>query len=132
MTHLSSAALKMIDRYLLLFRNPDEFVPERWLGDPTYKDDIRDAHQPFGVGTRNCLGMNSKWFFSANSGPQRSEWLTWRTSVAWHEMRLLVAKLIFNFDLQTDVDASWRDQNVFVIWDRKPLPVTLVDIGAPA
>ncbi|KAI0487736.1 cytochrome P450 [Xylaria cf. heliscus] len=92
------------------FRNPDAFVPERWLGDSTYKDDIREAHQPFSVGTRNCLGMN----------------------MAWHEMRLLIAKLIFNFDLQTEVDGSWKDQNVFVIWDRKPLPVTLVDIGAPA
>ncbi|KAI1750503.1 cytochrome P450 [Xylaria castorea] len=92
------------------FRNPDEFVPERWLGDLSYKEDIREAHQPFGVGTRNCIGMN----------------------MAWHEMRLLLAKLIFNFDLQTEVDARWRDQNVFVIWDRKPLPVTLVDVGAPA
>ncbi|KAJ8120721.1 hypothetical protein ONZ43_g2641 [Nemania bipapillata] len=90
------------------FKNPDEFVPERWLGDPTYKDDIRESHQPFSVGTRNCLGMN----------------------MAWHEMRLLLAKLIFNFDMQTEVDASWRDQNVFVIWDRKPLPVTLKDIRA--
>ncbi|KAI1368196.1 cytochrome P450 [Xylaria arbuscula] len=92
------------------FSNPDEFVPERWLGDPAYKDDIREAHQPFGVGTRNCLGMN----------------------MAWHEMRLLLSKLIYNFDMKTEVDSSWRDQNVFVIWDRKPLPVTLVDIDAPA
>ncbi|KAI1744725.1 cytochrome P450 [Xylaria scruposa] len=92
------------------FRNPDEYVPERWLGDPSYKDDIREAHQPFGVGTRNCIGMN----------------------MAWHEMRLLLAKLIFNFDMRTEVDATWRDQSVFVIWDRKPLPVTLVDICAPA
>ncbi|KAI8631573.1 cytochrome P450 [Xylariaceae sp. FL1651] len=23
------------------FKNPDEFVPDRWLGDPNYKDDIR-------------------------------------------------------------------------------------------
>ncbi|GAW15887.1 hypothetical protein ANO14919_053090 [Xylariales sp. No.14919] len=85
------------------FRNPDEFVPERWLGDPAYKDDIREAHQPFSVGTRNCLGMN----------------------MAWHEMRLLFSKLIFNFDMQTGVDASWTDQNVFAIWDRKPLPVKI-------
>ena len=47
-------------------------------------------------------------------------------------MRLLLSKLIFNFNMKTDVDASWRDQNVFVIWDRKPLPVTLIDVSAPA
>ncbi|KAI1153642.1 cytochrome P450 [Nemania diffusa] len=91
------------------FKNPDEFVPERWLGDPIYKDDIRESHQPFSIGTRNCLGMN----------------------MAWHEMRLLLAKLIFNFNMQSEVDASWTDQNVFVIWDRKPLPVTLKSRHAP-
>jgi hypothetical protein len=47
-------------------------------------------------------------------------------------MRLLLAKLIFNFDMKTEVDDSWTDQKVFVIWDRKPLPVTLVETGAPA
>lgn len=29
------------------FKNPDSFVPERWLGDPEYSDDVHDAHQPF-------------------------------------------------------------------------------------
>ncbi|KAI0538233.1 cytochrome P450 [Xylaria digitata] len=81
------------------FRNPDEFVPEQWLGDPDYKDDVREAHQPFSVGPRNCLGLN----------------------MAWHEMRLLLAKLIFNFDISSDVGPEWRDQDVYVIWHRKPL-----------
>ncbi|KAI0203333.1 cytochrome P450 [Astrocystis sublimbata] len=91
----------------LNFKNPDAFVPERWLGDPEYKDDEREAHQPFGYGPRNCLGMN----------------------MAWHEMRLLLAKLVFNFDCVGDIDDSWRDQNAYVIWDRKPLPVVLKDLG---
>ncbi|KAI1124054.1 cytochrome P450 [Nemania abortiva] len=81
------------------FKNPDEFVPERWLGDPAYKDDNRSAHQPFSVGTRNCLGMN----------------------LAWHEMRLMLAKLVYEFDIGSDAGLDWRDQNVYVIWDRKPL-----------
>ncbi|ETS81628.1 hypothetical protein PFICI_06630 [Pestalotiopsis fici W106-1] len=29
------------------FKNPESFVPERWLGDPEYSDDVQDAHQPF-------------------------------------------------------------------------------------
>ncbi|KAJ8126041.1 hypothetical protein O1611_g7597 [Lasiodiplodia mahajangana] len=61
-------------------QNPDAFVPERWLGDPAYKDDSRSAHQPFSVGTRNCLGMN----------------------LAWHEMRLMLAKLVYEFDIGSD------------------------------
>ncbi|KAI1260798.1 cytochrome P450 [Xylariaceae sp. FL1019] len=81
------------------FKNPDKFAPERWLGDPVYRNDNRDAHQPFSVGPRNCIGMN----------------------MAWHEMRLLLAKLLWNFDIDSDVGPEWADQNVYVIWDRKPL-----------
>lgn len=39
-----------------LFRDPNEFHPERWLGDPKYADDTREALQPFHVGPRNCIG----------------------------------------------------------------------------
>ena len=56
------------------FKDADEFHPERWLGDPAYKDDHLDAlevsrsfatdltptdrflSQPFSIGPRNCLG----------------------------------------------------------------------------
>ncbi|KAI1420079.1 cytochrome P450 [Xylaria sp. FL1777] len=81
------------------FKDPDRFIPERWLGDPTYKDDNREAHQPFSTGTRNCLGIN----------------------LAWHEMRLMLAKLVYEFDIESDAGSNWLDQNVYVIWERKPL-----------
>jgi hypothetical protein len=38
------------------FRDPESFVPERWLGDPYYENDNRTAMQPFHYGPRNCLG----------------------------------------------------------------------------
>ena len=38
------------------FKDPDKFVPERWLDDERYKDDKREAMQPFGIGVRNCIG----------------------------------------------------------------------------
>jgi aspirochlorine biosynthesis cytochrome P450 monooxygenase len=38
------------------FRDPDDFVPERWLGDPKYADDKRTVFQPFSYGPRNCIG----------------------------------------------------------------------------
>jgi len=38
------------------WRDPDAFVPERWLGDERYADDKRASHQPFSFGPRNCIG----------------------------------------------------------------------------
>ncbi|KAK6854663.1 hypothetical protein PG995_009756 [Apiospora arundinis] len=38
------------------FKNPDEFHPERWLGDPKYVNDRRELFQPFAIGPRDCLG----------------------------------------------------------------------------
>ncbi|KAK8076306.1 cytochrome P450 [Apiospora phragmitis] len=82
------------------FKNPNTFAPERWLGDPEYKDDQRDAFQPFICGPRNCLGQN----------------------MTYHEIRLLAAKVFFNFDLELcDDSRDWREQKVFVLWEKKPL-----------
>lgn len=38
------------------FYLPDEFIPERWLDDPRFANDDKEAMQPFAVGPRNCLG----------------------------------------------------------------------------
>ncbi|KAK7744058.1 hypothetical protein SLS53_003575 [Cytospora paraplurivora] len=38
------------------FSLPDSFIPERWLGDPRFVNDRRDAFQPFSYGPRNCVG----------------------------------------------------------------------------
>lgn len=38
------------------FCDPFKFAPERWMGDPAYQHDIRDAMQGFSLGPRNCLG----------------------------------------------------------------------------
>jgi cytochrome P450 len=39
-----------------MFKDPDAFIPERWLGDERFADDQRAAFQPFHVGARDCLG----------------------------------------------------------------------------
>lgn len=86
------------------FKHPTRFAPERWLGDVEYKDDRRDAHQPFSFGPRNCVGVN----------------------FAWHEMRLAVGKLIFNFDFELyDESRSWTRQKVYVLWEKNPLYVRI-------
>jgi cytochrome P450 len=38
------------------FRDPEAYVPERWLGDERYAGDQRDVVNPFSFGPRNCLG----------------------------------------------------------------------------
>ena len=46
------AAYRSPDNFTL----PNEFIPERWLGDPRFENDDKSALQPFHVGPRNCLG----------------------------------------------------------------------------
>lgn len=118
------------------FRDEGVFAPERWLGggeigeeegeeqqqqqqqeagdrgggnkkkggggDPYYAGDARGVHQPFSFGPRNCLGK----------------------SMAWHEMRLVFASLLFHFDLEfgdEETRRSWPDQRTYVVWEKKPL-----------
>ncbi|KAJ3944105.1 uncharacterized protein N0V96_005629 [Colletotrichum fioriniae] len=38
------------------FALPEEFVPERFLGDPRFANDAKQALQPFSIGPRNCIG----------------------------------------------------------------------------
>ena len=38
------------------FASPDEFIPERWMGEDRFASDKREAFQPFSVGARNCIG----------------------------------------------------------------------------
>ncbi|RYP75201.1 hypothetical protein DL771_002526 [Monosporascus sp. 5C6A] len=48
----------------LNFRDPDSFVPERWLinKDKRYENDRLNASQPFSVGPRSCIGKNLAFF----------------------------------------------------------------------
>lgn len=62
------------------FKDADSFVPERWLDDPEFANDKRSACQPFSFGPRNCLGKN----------------------LAYAEMRLVMSKMIWTFDLELD------------------------------
>ena len=39
------------------FKDPEIYLPERWLDDEgPYKNDRREALQPFSFGPRNCIG----------------------------------------------------------------------------
>lgn len=42
--------------------------------------------------------------------------------MAYHEMRLLATKLLYNFDLELLPESEgWLDQDIFTLWQKKPL-----------
>ncbi|KAK2035890.1 cytochrome P450 [Colletotrichum somersetense] len=88
------------------FSRPFEFHPERWLGDPAFAGDSLDAVKPFHIGPRNCLGMN----------------------LAYAEMRMILARIVWTFDLCLDEGArGWPDhQTNYAIWNKPPLMVHLI------
>ncbi|KAJ4346456.1 uncharacterized protein N0V89_010385 [Didymosphaeria variabile] len=86
------------------FKHPDVFAPQRHLGDPEFKDDKRSVIQPFSVGPRNCIGQ----------------------TMAWLEMRAILANLLWNFDIElVDKSQKWDQHKVFILWDKPALMVRL-------
>ncbi|CAA9957186.1 P450 monooxygenase [Pyrenophora teres f. maculata] len=92
------------------FKDPDEFVPERWLGDPKYKHDKLSVVQPFGYGPMVCLGKN----------------------LAYAEMRVILAKCLFAFDMELDESEKsehWiNKQRQFFLWEKPDLKVRLTSV----
>ncbi|KAF3395038.1 Isotrichodermin C-15 hydroxylase [Talaromyces pinophilus] len=86
------------------FSDPNTYHPERFLGDPRFSNDQREAFQPFHFGPRNCIGRN----------------------LAYSEMRLILALIIFNFDLKlADESRDWIKQKNYLTWYKPPLKVYL-------
>lgn len=84
------------------FTDPEEFIPERHLNDPRYASDDRSAMQPFSFGPRNCIGRN----------------------LAFVEMRIILARMVFNFDMELDPSSDgWTNQDAYGLWDKPDLMV---------
>ncbi|KAI2468982.1 cytochrome P450 [Annulohypoxylon bovei var. microspora] len=98
-----------INRNPDLWTDADMYVPERWMGDPRYKHDALEAMQPFSIGPRNCIGRN----------------------LAYAEMRLIMAKIIYNFDMSISDDSlRWmKDQKTYVLWDKPSLNIYMKPIA---
>ncbi|KAJ1323271.1 aspirochlorine biosynthesis cytochrome P450 monooxygenase [Microdochium nivale] len=92
------------------FYQPQQFLPERWLASARtpgscFANDKTEVLQPFSVGPRNCIGKN----------------------LAYVEMRLIMARLLYSFDLELMPQSLlWADdQNVFLLWDKGDIMVKL-------
>ncbi|KAL4930696.1 cytochrome P450 [Aspergillus undulatus] len=90
----------------LNFHLPHSFIPDRWLA-PATKDpsspffnDTRGVLQPFSVGPRNCIGRN----------------------LAYAEMRVILARVLWNFDLSLCEESSnWNEQRSYTLWEKGAL-----------
>lgn len=50
-------------------------------------------------------------------------------SLAYAEMRCILAKTLFNFDIEpVDEKKNWFDQKVFTLWEKSPLMVRLKEV----
>ncbi|KAI0551013.1 averantin oxidoreductase [Xylaria curta] len=88
----------------LNWRQPEAFVPERWTGeDARFSNDRRESSQPFSYGPRNCIARN----------------------LAYTELKLIIAGLIWHFDIENATEGNWLDQKVFVVWEKPPLWIKL-------
>lgn len=106
----------------LNFRDPESFVPERWLPNAGYDSDKRDVLQPFSYGPRNCVGKKSVH----SDITHRSSVANVRDSLAYHEMRIILAKVLFNFDVELHAGSDgWIDQKCYTLWQKTPLWVTV-------
>ncbi|MCJ1384126.1 hypothetical protein MMC17_007242 [Xylographa soralifera] len=87
------------------FAEPDTFAPARWLGDPRFAADKKEAFHPFSMGPRNCIAK------------------TLGVSVT----RFTLASLVRHFDLELspETDELWPRQKSFIVWQKKPLMVRL-------
>ena len=72
--------------------------------DSRFNKDNKAVVQPFSTGPRNCIGQN----------------------LAKAEMRLVLAKMVWHFDMQlVDPKSDWTRQCIYGLWDKNPLLVRL-------
>jgi cytochrome P450 len=92
------------------FARPAEFLPERWLPSSPFPNDIKAAFQPFSVGPRSCIGK----------------------ILAYAEMRLILARLLWNFNLESPVPLSdsldWTTQKIYMMVEKQPFYVRLMPV----
>lgn len=98
----------------LNFSNPNSFIPERWLSNhPGFESDQKEALQPFSFGPR-----------------KRRK--TKQNSLAYAELRLILTKILYSFDMELmEHHDDWLQQKIYIMWEKKPLMVRLTPAQAP-
>ncbi|KAK4913376.1 hypothetical protein LTR49_018264 [Elasticomyces elasticus] len=101
----TSVAINQYPAFRSAFESSGEFRPERFLGQQNTKDNLA-VFQPFLVGRHQCIGQK----------------------FAWAEMRLILARLLYTFDISWDRTPTindWGQQQTFIFWQKEPLEIRL-------
>ena len=88
------------------FTNPEAFLPERWLHEGSEKGgkgDVLDVARPFSTGGRDCIGQ----------------------ALAMAEFRMMVARMVWSFDMTPQSKLRWTDQRAHMLWEKAPFYVQL-------
>lgn len=116
---------RVLYRSRLWWHKPDEFHPERWLPDEQrpkeFDNDRRDGFHPFSYGPRQCIAVK----YESPHAPcfETISTLTKCNSLAYAEMRYILARLLWNFDFTiTNESRTWiDDQKAYLVWDKPGL-----------
>lgn len=93
------------------FTRPNSFLPERWLPEAVtdeqspFFNDQRRIVQAFSIGPRNCIGQH----------------------LAWAEMRLSLAKIVWTFDIELveEKRLRWDDLRTFLFVEKKAVQIRM-------
>lgn len=90
------------------FAEPERFLPARWLANDADSGarDNKAAFNPFSLGPHNCPGQN----------------------LAWLELRLILAKLLWTFDVSVPPGSDlpvWEEQGIWWFWEKHPTVIRL-------
>ncbi len=98
-----------INRSRKYFYNADSFVPERWLPlserPAEYANDQLSASRPFSVGYHSCIGK----------------------SLAWVELRLILCRLLWSFDISAVVgdETSFDDFRIIMMVQKEAVKLNI-------
>ena len=74
------------------------------MANTPYPADNMAVFEPFSVGRHKCIGQK----------------------LAWAEMRLVLARLLFTFDMSAkDETMEFGEQETYMFWEKQPLNVEL-------
>lgn len=91
-------------RSALNFTSPTAFLPSRFTPRTPFPSDDLSAFHPFLLGRHMCLGQK----------------------LAWAEMRLALAHLLFAFDVApAEPVRDFGMQNTYIFWEKRPLRIEL-------